>query len=139
MLFRSIVDVASSNGSFGTLLAAAEAAGLADTLAEGGPFTIFAPTDAAFEKLPAGTVASLLRPENREKLVEILTYHLVEGRVYADQVVKLDAATTIGGSDVSIHAGDGGVNVNNANVVATDIEASNGVIHVIDRVLLPGN
>jgi len=134
---KDIVDTAVSAGEFNTLAAALDAAGLIDTLKGDGPFTVFAPTDAAFAKLPEGTVESLLKPENRDQLIAILTYHVVPGKVKAADVVKLDQATTVNGSDVSITVADNGVQVDEANVVMTDIEASNGVIHVIDSVILP--
>lgn len=133
----TIPEIAASNGNFETLVTAVQAAGLLDTLNGPGPFTVFAPTDEAFAALPAGTLESLLKPENRAKLVSILTYHVVPGRVYADQVVKLDSAKTAQGSSVSIKSKNGVVRINGARVVATDIEASNGVVHVIDRVILP--
>lgn len=132
-----IVDVAVSAGQFNTLAAALEAAGLVETLKGEGPFTVFAPTDDAFARLPAGTVDHLLKPENRDELIAILTYHVVPGKVYAADVVKLDSATTVNGADVTIMAGSDGVTVDDANVVKTDIAASNGVIHVIDNVILP--
>lgn len=132
-----IVDTAVAAGKFNTLAAALTAADLVDTLKGDGPFTVFAPTDAAFAKLPEGTVENLLKPENREQLVSILTYHVVAGKVYAADVVKLTSATTVNGSDVSIKVADGGVSIDNANVIMTDIKASNGVIHVIDTVILP--
>lgn len=132
-----IVDVAVSAGQFSTLAAALQAADLVDTLKGDGPFTVFAPTDEAFAKLPEGTVETLLRPENRDQLVAILTYHVVPGNVYAADVVKLDKATTVNGSDVSIKVAGGSVRVDGANVIKTDIAASNGVIHVIDTVILP--
>ena len=132
-----IVDTAVSAGSFKTLVAAVKAAGLVDTLKGKGPFTVFAPTDAAFEKLPKGTVESLLKPENKDKLVAILTYHVVPGKVMAADVVKLTAAKTVQGQEVAIKVADGKVTVDNANVVKTDIGCSNGVIHVIDSVILP--
>jgi transforming growth factor-beta-induced protein len=132
-----IVDIAVSAGSFKTLVAAVEAAGLVGTLKGEGPFTVFAPTDEAFARLPAGTVEELLKPENRARLVAILTYHVVPGRVMAADVVQLDAATTVQGQALSIAVGGGTVRVDEARVVRTDIEASNGVIHVIDTVLLP--
>jgi uncharacterized surface protein with fasciclin (FAS1) repeats len=134
---QDIVETAVAAGSFNTLAAALEAAGLVATLQGEGPFTVFAPTDEAFAKLPAGTVESLLEPENREALVAVLTYHVVPGRVTAEQVVQLDEATTVNGADVQIGTRNGGVQVNASNVVATDVFASNGVIHVIDAVLLP--
>ncbi|MGE0439279.1 MAG: fasciclin domain-containing protein [Gemmatimonadales bacterium] len=132
---NTIVDVAASAGTFKTLIAAAQAAGLVETLKGPGPFTVFAPTDEAFAKLPAGTVDALLK--DKEKLAAILTYHVVPGAVEAAQVVSLKSAKTVNGKDVSIHVMDGKVMVGNANVVKTDIKASNGVIHVIDAVLLP--
>lgn len=134
---KNIPEVAKEAKTFSTLLAAVDAAGLTSTLIGEGPFTVFAPTDDAFAALPDGTVASLLRPENRDKLVEILTYHVVSGRVYADTAVKLDSAPTVAGKDINIAFRDGGLMINRSKVVAADIEASNGVIHVIDAVLLP--
>ncbi|NOI65291.1 fasciclin domain-containing protein [Vibrio sp. 99-8-1] len=134
---KDIVDIAVENGSFTTLVAAVQAAGLVDTLKGDGPFTVFAPTDEAFAKLPSGTVESLLKPENRDQLVAILTYHVVPGKVMASDVVKLSKATTAQGQDVSITVNNGSVMVNQAKVLATDVEASNGVIHVIDSVILP--
>jgi len=134
---RDIVAVAQSAGSFETLAAALEAAGLVEALQGDGPFTVFAPTDEAFAKLPAGTVESLLQPENIDTLRAILMYHVVAGRVYSDEVVKLKQAGTLNGADVKISVANGGVKVNDANVVMTDIDASNGVIHVIDTVILP--
>ena len=131
-----IVDTAVAGG-FTTLVAAVKAAGLVDTLKGAGPFTVFAPTDAAFAKLPAGTVESLMKPENKAKLQAILTYHVVAGKVMAQDVIKLDSAKTIEGENLSIKTADGGVMVNNAHVTKTDIATSNGVIHVIDTVLLP--
>lgn len=132
-----IVDTAVGAGQFNTLAAALTAADLVATLKGEGPFTVFAPTDAAFAKLPEGTVENLLKPENRDQLVAVLTYHVVPGKVYAADVVKLTRATTVNGSDVTIAVVDGGVRIDNANVVTTDIAASNGVIHVIDAVILP--
>jgi uncharacterized surface protein with fasciclin (FAS1) repeats len=134
---KDIVDTAASNKDFSTLVAAVKAAGLVDALKADGPLTVFAPTNAAFAKLPAGTVESLLKPENKDKLVQILTYHVVAGNVMAADVVKLKSATTLEGSDVTVSVSDAGVKINNANVVATDIKTSNGVIHVIDTVILP--
>lgn len=134
---KDIVDTAVAAGDFKTLAAALEAAGLVDTLKGPGPFTVFAPTDEAFAKLPAGTVEDLLKPENKQKLISILTYHVVAGKVMASDVVKLHEAKTVNGQDVKIMVEDGKVMVNNANVIKTDIECSNGVIHVIDAVLLP--
>ncbi|MDP5084918.1 MAG: fasciclin domain-containing protein [Yoonia sp.] len=132
-----IVDIAASNGSFNTLVAAVTAAGLVDTLKGPGPFTVFAPTDAAFAALPAGTVDSLLLPENKDQLVAILTYHVVPGAVTSDQLAgqRLSVAT-VNGANVHID-GRNGVKVEDANVTTADIIASNGVIHVIDSVLLP--
>jgi len=132
-----IVDTAVSAGKFTTLATALEAAGLVDTLKGDGPFTVFAPTDDAFAKLPEGTVAELLKPENRDQLAAILTYHVVPGNVLAADVVKLSEATTVNGADVSIKVSNSGVRVDNANVIKTDIAASNGVIHVIDSVIIP--
>lgn len=132
-----IVDTAVSAGSFNTLAAALTEAGLVDTLKGPGPFTVFAPTDEAFSKLPAGTLDNLLKPENRDKLVSILTYHVVSGEVTSDQVVEMESATTINGKDISIKVRDGNVMVDNAKVVKADVMASNGVIHVIDEVILP--
>ncbi|MCL9775774.1 fasciclin domain-containing protein [Vibrio methylphosphonaticus] len=134
---KDIVDVAADNGSFNTLVAAVKAAGLVETLKGDGPFTVFAPTDEAFAKLPAGTVDMLLMPENKDKLVAILTYHVVPGKVMAADVVKLDSAATVEGQMVTIKVDGGSVMVDQANVVATDVAASNGVIHVIDAVLMP--
>jgi len=132
-----IVDTAVAAGNFTTLAAALEAAGLIDTLKSEGPFTVFAPTDEAFANLPDGTVESLLLPENKDQLVAILTYHVVAGEVLAADVVTLTEATTVNGENVDIRVEDGAVYVNDATVVATDIMASNGVIHVIDTVLIP--
>ncbi len=134
---KDVVDTAVAAGQFETLAAALGAADLIDTLKGEGPFTVFAPTDEAFAKLPEGTVENLLKPENRDQLVAILTYHVVPGKVKAADVVKLDKATTVNGQPVTITVSDSGVKVDNANVVATDIAASNGVIHVIDSVILP--
>jgi uncharacterized surface protein with fasciclin (FAS1) repeats len=134
---KDIVDTAVTTGSFKTLAAALTAAGLVDTLKGEGPFTVFAPTDEAFAKLPAGTVESLLLPENKGKLIAILTYHVVSGKVLASEVVKLKSAKTVNGKDAVIKVSDKGVMVDAAKVVAADIEAANGVIHVIDSVNLP--
>jgi uncharacterized surface protein with fasciclin (FAS1) repeats len=134
---KDIVDTAVAAGNFKTLAAALKAAGLIETLKGPGPFTVFAPTDEAFAKLPAGTVDELLKPENHDKLVAILTYHVVAGKVMAKDVVKLHEAKTVNGKDVKIMAEGGKVMVDNANVIKTDIACSNGVIHVIDSVLLP--
>jgi uncharacterized surface protein with fasciclin (FAS1) repeats len=135
---QDIFDTAVAAGSFNTLVAAVKAAGLVDTLKGEGPFTVFAPTDSAFAKLPAGTLEMLLKPENKAKLAAILTYHVVSGKVKASDVVKLTSATTVEGSKVGIMIKDGGVVLNkNSNVIKTDIMTSNGVIHVIDTVILP--
>ena len=134
---KDIVDTAVGAGSFKTLVAAVQAAGLVETLKGKGPFTVFAPTDEAFAKLPAGTVESLLKPENKEKLVAVLTYHVVPGKVMAADVVKLTEAPTVQGSKAKVKVVDGTVMIDNAKVVKTDIETSNGVIHVIDAVILP--
>ena len=134
---KDIVDTAVGAGTFKTLAAALTAAGLVDTLKGKGPFTVFAPTDDAFAKLPKGTVEDLLKPENKAKLVSILTYHVVAGSVKAADVVKLTSAKTIEGTDVKIKVDGANVMVNDAKVTATDIEASNGIIHVIDTVIMP--
>lgn len=131
-----IVAVASGAGNFNTLVAAVKAAGLVETLQGPGPFTVFAPTDEAFAKLPKGTVEDLLKPENKEKLVAILTYHVVSGKVMAADV-KTMKAKTVNGKELDVKVTDGMVTVNNAKVIKTDILASNGVIHVIDAVLMP--
>ena len=135
-LAADIVDTAVA-AKFNTLVAAVKAAGLVDTLKGPGPFTVFAPTDEAFAKLPAGTVEDLLKPENKDKLTAILTYHVVPGKVTAAQVMKLNSAKTVQGDTVAIKKGNGGVMVNNAKVVKADVMADNGVVHVIDSVLLP--
>ncbi len=134
---NDIVDTAVSAGNFKTLAAALQAAGLVDTLKGAGPFTVFAPTDEAFAKLPAGTLEELLKPENKAKLTAILTYHVVSGKVLAKDVVKLSEAKTVQGSSAKITVTDGKVKVDDANVVKTDIACANGVIHVIDAVILP--
>jgi len=134
---KDIVDTAVAAGSFTTLAKALEAAGLVETLKGAGPFTVFAPTDEAFAKLPAGTLDTLLKPENRAKLTRILTYHVVPGRVMAADVVKLHSATAVSGDTIAIATHGGGVTVDNAHLVKTDIVATNGVIHVIDAVILP--
>lgn len=134
---RDIVDTAIAAGSFTTLVAAVEAAGLVDTLRGPGPFTVFAPTDEAFAALPPGTVESLLRPENRDRLRAILTYHVVAGDVRAAQVVTMSSATTVQGSSVNIRTQGSNVMVNDATVVQADVGCANGVIHVIDHVILP--
>jgi uncharacterized surface protein with fasciclin (FAS1) repeats len=132
-----IVDTAVAAGQFKTLVAAVKAAGLVDTLKGPGPFTVFAPTDEAFAKLPAGTVESLLKPENKARLQSILTYHVIPGKVMSRELVKLDSAKTVEGGSIAIQTMGGGVMVNNAHVTQADIVASNGVIHVIDTVILP--
>jgi uncharacterized surface protein with fasciclin (FAS1) repeats len=135
---KDIVDTAASAGSFNTLVAAIEAAGLEETLKGPGPFTVFAPTDEAFAKLPAGTVETLLKPENKDKLVQILTYHVVPGKVMSDDVAgKTTEAKTVEGSTLEVDAREGGVMVDEARVVQADIAADNGVIHVIDAVVMP--
>ena len=134
---KDIVDTAVGAGSFKTLAAALKAADLVDTLKSKGPFTVLAPTDDAFAKLPAGTVETLLKPENKAKLVKILTYHVIGARAMAADVVKMTSAKTVQGSEVKIAVADGKVKVDDANVVKTDIECSNGVIHVIDAVIMP--
>lgn len=133
-----IVDTAVSAGQFETLVAAVKAAGLVDTLKGEGPFTVFAPTDEAFAKLPAGTVEDLLKPENKDKLVAILTYHVVPGKVMSSDIMnKQLEAKTVEGDALSINALNGGVSVDDAKVIQADIETSNGVIHVIDTVVMP--
>ena len=132
---KDIVDTAVGAGSFTTLVNAVKAAGLVDTLKSEGPFTVFAPTDAAFAKLPAGTVEALL--QDKDKLTAILTYHVVAGKVMAADVVKLSSAKTVQGQEVEIKTSSNGVMVDNAKVIKTDIETSNGVIHAIDTVILP--
>jgi uncharacterized surface protein with fasciclin (FAS1) repeats len=134
---KTVVEVAVGSNDFETLVAAVKAAGLVDTLSGEGPFTVFAPTDEAFGKLPKDTVEELVKPENKEKLTAILTYHVVPGRVMAADVVKLKEAKTVQGSKAKIKVADGKVKIDNATVVKTDIVCKNGVIHVIDRVLLP--
>jgi uncharacterized surface protein with fasciclin (FAS1) repeats len=139
---NDIIDIAASNGNFNTLVAAIQAAGLEDTLRGPGPFTVFAPTDAAFAALPAGTVDSLLLPENKDQLVSILTYHVVPGSIQSGDVLgTIQNVATVNGETVRVN-GTGGkfgaaVRVNDANVTSADIFASNGIIHVIDKVLLP--
>jgi uncharacterized surface protein with fasciclin (FAS1) repeats len=133
-----IVDTAVGAGQFKTLAAALQAAGLVDTLKGPGPFTVFAPTDAAFAKLPPGTVENLLKPENKQQLVSVLTYHVVPGKVTSGDIAgKKVSAKTVQGQDLAIDASAGGVKVNNATVAQADVMASNGVIHVIDTVVLP--
>jgi uncharacterized surface protein with fasciclin (FAS1) repeats len=134
---KDIVDTAVAAGSFQTLAKALDAAGLVETLKGEGPFTVFAPTDEAFAKLPPGTLDELLRPENKDKLTAILTYHVVPGKVLAAQVTKLKSTKTVNGQALTVTTEGGTVMVDNAKVVKTDILCSNGVIHVIDSVLLP--
>lgn len=134
---KTVVENAAANADFSTLVAAVKAAGLVETLSGSGPFTVFAPTNAAFEKLPEGTVEDLLKPENKGKLVQILTYHVVPGKVMAKDVVSLKKASTVEGSAVAIAVNSGVVTIDNAQVIKTDINSKNGVIHVIDTVLLP--
>lgn len=134
---KDIVAVAMAAGNFNTLATALQAAGLVETLQGAGPYTVFAPTDEAFAKLPAGTVENLLKPENKEQLVKILTYHVVSGKVMAADVAGITEATTVNGKKAKVTASDAGVMIDKANVTGTDIEASNGVIHVIDQVLMP--
>ena len=134
---QTVVDIAAGNPDFSTLVTALKAAGLVDTLNGAGPFTVFAPTNAAFAKLPAGTVDNLLKPENKAQLTAVLTYHVVAGKVLAADVVKLSSAMTEQGGEVAIAVNGGKVTVDGANVVQTDIVGSNGVIHVIDSVILP--
>lgn len=137
MMGSDIIDTASAAGSFNTLVAAVEAADLTDTLRSKGPFTVFAPTDDAFAKLPAGTVESLLRPENKAKLQAILTYHVVSGKVMSGDAAKLSSAKTVNGESFKISRSGNGLMVDDANIVKADINTSNGVIHVIDRVIMP--
>jgi uncharacterized surface protein with fasciclin (FAS1) repeats len=134
---KDIVDTAVAAGQFKTLASAIQAAGLVDTLKGDGPFTVFAPTDEAFAKLPAGTVENLLKPENKDQLVAILTYHVVPGKVEAAEVVTMDEAKTVNGEMVDIKVKGDTAMVNDAKVTKTDIAASNGVIHVIDTVIMP--
>lgn len=133
---RTVVSVAASSDQFQTLVAALTAAGLVDVLQADGPYTVFAPTDAAFAKLPEGTVENLLKPENKEQLIAVLKYHVVPGKVMAADV-KTMKATTVQGQEVQLKVSDSGVYVDNAKVVQTDLLADNGVIHVIDAVILP--
>lgn len=132
-----IVDTAASADDFSTLVTAIKAADLVDTLKGDGPFTVFAPTNDAFAKLPHGTLDDLLEPENKEKLASILTYHVVSGKVTAAEVVKLRSAKTVNGKDVHIRVKHGDVMINSSKVIKTDIDCSNGIIHVIDTVLMP--
>jgi transforming growth factor-beta-induced protein len=134
---KDIVDTAVEAKTFSTLVAAVQAAGLVDTLKGPGPFTVFAPSDDAFAKLPQSTIADLLKPENKDQLIAILTYHVVPGKVLAADAVKIKSAKTVNGKEVNVMAEGNGVMINKAQVVAADVETSNGVIHVIDSVLLP--
>lgn len=136
---KDIVDTAVSAGTFKTLVAAVQAADLAATLKSNGPFTVLAPNDEAFKKLPEGTVENLLKPENKEKLIAILKYHVIPSKALAADVVKLDGkkVKTVEGSEISVKVTNGTVSVDSAKVIKTDIEATNGVIHVIDAVILP--
>ena len=134
---KDIVDTATAVGSFTTLVAAVEAADLAETLKGEGPFTVFAPTDEAFAKLPEGTLDDLLKPENKAKLQAILTYHVVPGKVMAADVTQLESAKTVNGQMLTINTENGAVMIENAKVAKADIETSNGVIHIIDAVVLP--
>lgn len=133
----TIVEVSAGNKDFSTLVAAVKAAGLVETLSGKGPFTVLAPTNEAFAKLPKGTVETLLKPENKAKLVAILTYHVIPAKAMAADVVKLEKAKTVQGQEVKIVANTDGVKINDAKVVKTDIVCKNGVIHVIDTVLMP--
>ena len=134
---RDVVDTAIAAGSFKTLAKALDAAGLVTTLKGAGPFTVFAPTDEAFAKLPDGTLETLLKPENKDKLRRILTYHVVAGKVVASDVVKLQSAKAVSGDTITVKVEDGVVHVDNATVTSADVLASNGVIHVIDSVIVP--
>ncbi len=134
---KNIVEVAAEAGTFNTLIAAAKATDLVDALTGEGPLTVFAPTDEAFAKLPEGTVETLLKPENKDKLQAVLLYHVVAGKVTSDEVVNLTSAETLEGDTIDISVKMGKVYVDDAQVIAADIEASNGVIHVIDAVILP--
>jgi uncharacterized surface protein with fasciclin (FAS1) repeats len=137
MKTMDIVDTAISAGNFNTLVQAVKAADLVDTLKSPGPFTVFAPTDEAFAKLPAGTLTDLLKPENKAKLQSILTYHVVAGNVMSTDAVKLTSAKTVNGKSFSIRSADSGLMVDEATVIKADIKAGNGIIHVIDTVILP--
>jgi len=134
---KTVVGAAAHSDDFNTLVEAVKAAGLVDTLSGNGPFTVFAPTNQAFGKLPEGTVVELLKPENKDKLVKVLTYHVVPGKLKAKDVVKLTSAKTVEGSDIAIRVAGGKVMVDGAEVIKTDIPCKNGVIHVIDSVLVP--
>ena len=134
---KNLVETAAGNDAFKTVVAAVKAAGLVETLAGKGPFTVFAPTDEAFAKLPEGTVESLLKPENKDKLISILTYHVIPGKVMSKDIKPSQMVKTVNGQQVSIKLSYGKVSVDGANVTAADVEADNGVIHVIDSVILP--
>jgi uncharacterized surface protein with fasciclin (FAS1) repeats len=134
---KDIVDTAVAAGSFKTLAAALKAAGLIETLKGPGPFTVFAPTDAAFAKLPEGTVETLLKPENKEKLVDILTYHVVSGNVAADAAMKMKEATALNKKTIALEVKDAALYLNKSKVVTADVKCSNGTIHIIDAVLMP--
>ena len=133
----TVVDLAVADSRFTTLASALQSAGLVETLRGAGPFTVFAPTNDAFAKLPAGTLEDLLKPENKAKLASILTYHVVSGKVLAADAVKLDKATTVNGADADINVAGSTVTIDGSKITATDVAASNGVIHVIDTVMLP--
>ena len=135
---KDIADIASGNDNFDTLVAAVSAADLVDTLKDDGPFTVFAPTDAAFEALPEGTVEELLKPENKEQLISILTYHVVPGKVMSSDLTDGMKAATVQGAEITVDI-DGGAMVDEAKVIQADIEAENGIIHVIDKVIMPGS
>ena len=134
---KNLVETAAGNDAFKTLVAAVKAAGLVETLAGKGPFTVFAPTNEAFAKLPEGTVESLLKPENKDKLISVLTYHVVPGKVMSKDIKPSQMVKTVNGQQVSIKLSYGKVSIDGANVTAADVEAENGVIHVIDTVILP--
>ena len=134
---ETLLDKAKAAEKFNTLIAALKAADLTVALTSSGPFTVLAPTDSAFAKLPDGTVETLLKPENKDKLTEILKYHVIKGKFTARQVASLEAATMLNGEDIALNIKDGRLTANNSNIVATDIDASNGIIHIIDQVLLP--
>ena len=136
---KDIVDTAIGAGNFETLVTAVKTAGLVDTLKGEGPYTVFAPTDEAFAKLPKDTIDSLLKPENKKMLTEILTYHVIPGKVKAKKAAKLDSAKTVNGSEITINPTDESLMINNALVIKADIKTSNGIIHVIDTVLIPGS
>jgi len=136
-LSMNIVETAVSNGSFNTLVAAVKAADLVETLSGTGPFTVFAPVDAAFDALPAGTVDTLVEPENKEQLTGILTYHVVAGKVMSSDLTDGMKATTVNGQELTIHLTDGKVMVNGAEVIIADVDTDNGVIHAVDAVLMP--